>query len=538
MTENQHPIGKPSQADSGMGDPPKGEDQSADSWDTLGSGLESIPPEEVVPESLTPFTAAELTPQVQSQAFEAAAASDLPDVTEGSTSEDDVTGVLDAAALEQVLFGPDSGHETNGPRLPSFEDEPASPYGRAPLPSFSTASFEPLASEPLASNDRTDEAAEAETTYYHGPQPTSAPGHEMATEGPRRMSAQAETAEHAAAVVATAPVLQVPPTTAQATPPGPIPVMRQAPIVTEQMGMPTPRGPVVPAQERIATPRVPIQTAEVERAAASGIASPEADPRPIPTSSLAPSATSMPPQQSGRGPATTGSRRSPWASVGLGVLLGLLLAVGASQYQRLRPTLVGPNESHSEVPGQGPAEGKPSLALAAPPPATSTAAPTPPAAPPPNANDLSGVAAAPAETGRATDSLALVSPTRASARRVAKETKGVGTGAAAAATGSSEEEVERGDRTPEGFNEHAATNAIAYASRSLSTCRDPEIGRISTRADVTFAPSGHVTQVTLQPTLAMRGSPMIACVVQHLREALVPQFSGERVTVHTIVTVD
>ncbi len=91
---------------------------------------------------------------------------------------------------------------------------------------------------------------------------------------------------------------------------------------------------------------------------------------------------------------------------------------------------------------------------------------------------------------------------------------------------------------PARFSPQAAQGAIASAGGSLHECLDPEVGRISVRASVTFMPSGRVSQVTVDPVAALQGSPVVGCVVRQLRRASVPEFDGERVTVSSLVTIE
>jgi hypothetical protein len=87
------------------------------------------------------------------------------------------------------------------------------------------------------------------------------------------------------------------------------------------------------------------------------------------------------------------------------------------------------------------------------------------------------------------------------------------------------------------FDQAAANAALAEVGSHLHECADSAVGAITTRASVSFVPSGHATAVTIMPLSAMVGSPMVPCVVQRLRSATVPPFEGDTVTVHTTITV-
>jgi hypothetical protein len=87
------------------------------------------------------------------------------------------------------------------------------------------------------------------------------------------------------------------------------------------------------------------------------------------------------------------------------------------------------------------------------------------------------------------------------------------------------------------FDRDAALAALASITPQLDDCTDPDVGPITTRVRVSFATSGHATSVNVVPLPAMTGSPMVSCIVGRLRQASVPAFDGDPVTVHTTIKV-
>jgi hypothetical protein len=88
------------------------------------------------------------------------------------------------------------------------------------------------------------------------------------------------------------------------------------------------------------------------------------------------------------------------------------------------------------------------------------------------------------------------------------------------------------------FDRAEATKSIGAIVARLGECADESVGHVTTRAQITFAPSGRATQATVDALPAMVGSPMTGCIVQRLRQASVPPFDGEMVTVRTTITVE
>jgi hypothetical protein len=92
------------------------------------------------------------------------------------------------------------------------------------------------------------------------------------------------------------------------------------------------------------------------------------------------------------------------------------------------------------------------------------------------------------------------------------------------------------DREEVEFDQKAAATALAEVNGRLSECSDPSVGPVTTRANVTFAPTGRVTTATVDALPSMMGTPVAGCIVSHLRAAKVEPFSGDKVTIHTTIS--
>nr|PZN29502.1 MAG: hypothetical protein DIU78_00125 [Pseudomonadota bacterium] len=78
------------------------------------------------------------------------------------------------------------------------------------------------------------------------------------------------------------------------------------------------------------------------------------------------------------------------------------------------------------------------------------------------------------------------------------------------------------------FNRGVALAQLGSAAQRAAGCRRPGGAKGQGRANVTFAPDGHVTNVAIPPPFA--GTPVGACVVEAFRGARVPAFTGTAVT--------
>jgi hypothetical protein len=91
------------------------------------------------------------------------------------------------------------------------------------------------------------------------------------------------------------------------------------------------------------------------------------------------------------------------------------------------------------------------------------------------------------------------------------------------------------EQLPE-FDRPAATAALGAINDKLEACSDPQVGPVTTRAHVTFAPTGRVTTTTIDALPSMMGTPVVGCVIGHLRGAQVAPFAGDKVTIHTTIS--
>ncbi len=86
------------------------------------------------------------------------------------------------------------------------------------------------------------------------------------------------------------------------------------------------------------------------------------------------------------------------------------------------------------------------------------------------------------------------------------------------------------------FSTAAAGATLSEVTARASSCRSAEDPSGVARIQVTFAPSGRVTQAVLSgPPFA--GTATGSCIASRFREATVPPFSGEYVTVSKTVTI-
>jgi hypothetical protein len=89
---------------------------------------------------------------------------------------------------------------------------------------------------------------------------------------------------------------------------------------------------------------------------------------------------------------------------------------------------------------------------------------------------------------------------------------------------------EGGGGTKRAFNSKAAKTAVDRAAARTKSCRNSRDPAGSVSATVTFAPSGKVSDVTIT-TPGYAGTKTGACIESLLRQARVPEFSGNPVTV-------
>jgi hypothetical protein len=83
------------------------------------------------------------------------------------------------------------------------------------------------------------------------------------------------------------------------------------------------------------------------------------------------------------------------------------------------------------------------------------------------------------------------------------------------------------------FNRSAAAVSIASKGMGASSCKD-DPGSMSIPVSVTFAASGRVTRATINGG-PFKGTSAGSCIAAALRNASVPSFDGEPVTVHTSI---
>jgi hypothetical protein len=86
------------------------------------------------------------------------------------------------------------------------------------------------------------------------------------------------------------------------------------------------------------------------------------------------------------------------------------------------------------------------------------------------------------------------------------------------------------------FDTGAAKAALASAASGVASCKKPFNPTGSGKVQVTFAPSGKATSVTMIEG-AFDGSPVGSCVAKLFRAAKVPAFSGDPVTVAKSFTI-
>jgi len=86
------------------------------------------------------------------------------------------------------------------------------------------------------------------------------------------------------------------------------------------------------------------------------------------------------------------------------------------------------------------------------------------------------------------------------------------------------------------FSPSAAAEAMQQAAALSSSCRRPGDPSGMARLTVTFAPSGRVTSAQVSgPPFA--GTSTTGCIAKQFRSSRVPAFSGERVTMTKVVTI-
>lgn len=86
------------------------------------------------------------------------------------------------------------------------------------------------------------------------------------------------------------------------------------------------------------------------------------------------------------------------------------------------------------------------------------------------------------------------------------------------------------------FDRAAASSALATAAGSASSCKQPDGPTGSGKVTVTFAPTGRATNAVVTGDLA--GTPVGGCVARIFRNARVPPFSGEPITVARSFTIN
>ena len=87
------------------------------------------------------------------------------------------------------------------------------------------------------------------------------------------------------------------------------------------------------------------------------------------------------------------------------------------------------------------------------------------------------------------------------------------------------------------FDREAAMTAVAATAEQLGACYDESIGAGTSGVALTFAPTGRATVVTLEGAPVFHGTPVASCIVSRLRSVRVARFAGDKVTVHTKVTI-
>ena len=86
------------------------------------------------------------------------------------------------------------------------------------------------------------------------------------------------------------------------------------------------------------------------------------------------------------------------------------------------------------------------------------------------------------------------------------------------------------------FDRGAASAALGTATSAASACRGADGPTGVAQVTVTFAPSGRVTQATVNGA-PYAGTATGSCIAQAFRGTSVPAFRGEPVTVSKTVTI-
>ncbi len=86
------------------------------------------------------------------------------------------------------------------------------------------------------------------------------------------------------------------------------------------------------------------------------------------------------------------------------------------------------------------------------------------------------------------------------------------------------------------FDAKAARTALDTAAAKTKTCRTAKEPKGAVAATVTFAPSGRVSDVSIN-TARYAGTKTGKCITEHLREAQVPEFGGSPTTLKKTVAV-
>jgi hypothetical protein len=87
------------------------------------------------------------------------------------------------------------------------------------------------------------------------------------------------------------------------------------------------------------------------------------------------------------------------------------------------------------------------------------------------------------------------------------------------------------------FDPSKASQVLDDAQPNLDACSQRDLGSGTVRVAVTFAPTGRVTTAVVEAPGPFAGTPIIGCIVGHLRTVQVAPFSGDNVTVHRTFTV-
>jgi hypothetical protein len=111
-----------------------------------------------------------------------------------------------------------------------------------------------------------------------------------------------------------------------------------------------------------------------------------------------------------------------------------------------------------------------------------------------------------------------------------------GSETATAARATPEEDPTTASEQTTSFDTEGAKRLLEDAD-GLADCSLPEVGAGTAGVAVTFAPTGRATTAVLEAPGPFAGTPVVACIVDHLRAVQVPLFSGDSVTIHTNVTV-